>query len=53
MKKYITELEKMKEMMEDRKGKYDMVERSNDAIDVLKTYGTTPPPGLQDPSNDP
>ncbi|GKB68308.1 hypothetical protein Tco_0929720, partial [Tanacetum coccineum] len=34
-------------------GWYDMDERSNDAIDVLKTYGTTPPPGLQDPSNDP
>ncbi|GJV00086.1 retrovirus-related pol polyprotein from transposon TNT 1-94 [Tanacetum coccineum] len=37
----------------DRLGWYDMDERSNDAIDVLKTYGTTPPPGLQDPSNDP
>ncbi|GJT03909.1 putative reverse transcriptase domain-containing protein [Tanacetum coccineum] len=63
MKKYITELERMKECMEEMKGKwelmdyklgwYDMDERSNDAIDVLKTYGTTPPPGLQDPSNDP
>ncbi|GJW20475.1 hypothetical protein Tco_0031097 [Tanacetum coccineum] len=40
-------------MMADRLGWYDMDERSNDAIDVLKTYGTTPPPGLQDPSNDP
>ncbi|GJW49127.1 hypothetical protein Tco_0090478 [Tanacetum coccineum] len=36
-----------------RLGWYDMDERSNDAIDVLKTYGTTQPPGLQDPSNDP
>ncbi|GKF95876.1 hypothetical protein Tco_0288611, partial [Tanacetum coccineum] len=70
MKKYVTELERMKECMEEMKGKwelmdykyemmadrlgwYDMDERSNDAIDVLKTYGTTPPPGLQDPSNDP
>ncbi|GJW48929.1 hypothetical protein Tco_0080575 [Tanacetum coccineum] len=40
-------------MMADRLGWYDMDERSNDAIDVLKTYGTTQPPGLQDPSNDP
>ncbi|GKF45413.1 hypothetical protein Tco_0131965, partial [Tanacetum coccineum] len=69
-KKCVTELERMKECMEEMKGKwelmdykyemmadrlgwYDMDERSNDAIDVLKTYGTTPPPGLQDPSNDP
>ncbi|GJU06498.1 hypothetical protein Tco_0510486 [Tanacetum coccineum] len=37
----------------DRLGWYDMDERSNDAIDVLKTYGITQPPGLQDPSNDP
>ncbi|GKD37849.1 hypothetical protein Tco_1258056 [Tanacetum coccineum] len=27
----------------DRMGWFDMDERSNDAIDVLKTYGTTPP----------
>ncbi|GJW39531.1 hypothetical protein Tco_0065376 [Tanacetum coccineum] len=40
-------------MMADRLGWYDMDERSNDAIDVLKTYGITQPPGLQDPSNDP
>ncbi|GJR53123.1 hypothetical protein Tco_1403644 [Tanacetum coccineum] len=39
--------------MKNRLGWYDMDERSNDAIDVLKTYGITQPPGLQDPSNDP
>ncbi|GJS93635.1 hypothetical protein Tco_0800603 [Tanacetum coccineum] len=33
-----------------RLGWYDMDERSNDAIDVLKTYGITQPPGLLGPS---
>ncbi|GKF48623.1 hypothetical protein Tco_0141874, partial [Tanacetum coccineum] len=40
-------------MMSDRLGWNDMDERPSDAIDVLKTYGTTQPPGLQDLSNDP
>ncbi|GJU67119.1 hypothetical protein Tco_1253378 [Tanacetum coccineum] len=40
-------------MMADRLGWYDMDEVAQMMICVLKTYGTTPPPGLQDPSNDP
>nr|GFC74716.1 hypothetical protein [Tanacetum cinerariifolium] len=36
----------------DRLGWSDAEERSTNVIDVLTIYGSTPPPGPQDPSHD-